>query len=212
MKPFPNLTQPEGSLYCGPYCIVACLYAFDCLPASPVTLATYNTVNKRFNGTPIGLTPDMGDDAMARRLYQVTGIVTKGENPTYIESGGYNSLAAMIYLLQQFGLQAEVVVRDKQTLAYLEQVFPVEFELIAQRGVEVTEVSSFLLANCVQISLIAYNDTLHYIANNAIGNWFDSGLPDADFDWSPITEWEASDKKRAGASWLGITINVTSPT
>ena len=51
---FPKLRQPEGSLYCGPYCITAYLESMDKLPlSSPLKLHKFDAAQVSFTGAPV---------------------------------------------------------------------------------------------------------------------------------------------------------------
>ncbi|KGY09863.1 hypothetical protein [Vibrio sinaloensis] len=211
MSLFPNMRQPEGSLYCGPYCVVACLKALNKLPlASPLELHMYDAKAVAFKGPSVEIRGSEGLKDLALDLYKVTGIITPGENPNYIEHSGYNSLGAMLYVLRQFGLECEVIIRDEQTNKYLRQVFPIEFELIEKLGV-VTKTLSLDKStpdHTMLISVISVNDSLHYILNDAQGCWFNSHLTGSSAMWDFIEKWDSTTNKREGASWLGVSIRV----
>lgn len=139
MNLFPNLRQPEGSLYCGPYCVVACLQALNRLPlASAVELRQYDVRDVAFTGPCVEVNGSLDLVELAMKLYKVTGIITPGEHPDYIDHSGYNSLGAMLYVLGQFGLKCRVIIRDDETDKYLRRVFPVEFELMSKLAVPIT--------------------------------------------------------------------------
>ncbi len=212
MNDFPSLMQPEGSLYCGPYCVVACLQAFGLLPqVLPINMNKYNHADKEFNGELVEITSKLDLDALAKEIYTITGIVTKGENPSYIEHSGFNSLASMLYVIGKLGLNTEVVISDDSKYSYLNSIFPTEFELMGKLNVPITVLNqqSTRLSDSILISVIAYPDTLHYVANNDKGEWFDSGLEEHLFHWDAIENWDTSCNKREKASWLGISIRVS---
>jgi hypothetical protein len=73
MNKFPNLMRPENSLYCGPYCVVACLHVFDLLPqVLPIKFNKYNHADKIFNGEFVDITSNLDLDALAFEIYTVT--------------------------------------------------------------------------------------------------------------------------------------------
>ncbi|MFW7525193.1 hypothetical protein ACODM8_13810 [Vibrio ostreicida] len=207
---FPNMRQPEGSLYCGPYCIVACLKGLNKLPfASPFELRKYNAKEVAFTGSSVEVSVSDELKDLALELYKVTGIITPGENPDYIEHSGYNSLGAMLYVLRQFDIECEVLIRDPQTNEYLRRVFPIEFELIKKLGIstKTLSLSKSTPDKTMLISVISVNDSLHYILNDAKGNWFDSDIAGTSAEWDFIESWHSTANKREGASWLGRGIN-----
>lgn len=208
---FPEMRQPEGSLYCGPYCIVACLKGLNKLPlTSSFELRKYNAKEVAFTGASVEVSGSDELKDFALELYKVTGILTPGENPDYIEHSGYNSLGAMLYVLGQFGIECEVLIRDAQTNKYLHRVFPTEFELIEKLGVSTKTLSldKSTPDNTLLISVISVNDSLHYILNDAQGNWFDSDIVGTSAKWDFIENWGSTANKREGASWLGVSIRV----
>jgi hypothetical protein len=213
MSIFPKLRQPEGSLYCGPYCVVACLAALGRLPfTSSIELRRYVPEEVEFAGTSIEINDSYDLTSLALELYKVTGIITPGENPDYIEHSGYNSLGAMLYVLGQFGLQCKVVIRDDETNRYLRKVFPVEFQLIEslQVPVSILDMEESTPNKTMLISVISVDDSLHYILNSAQGEWFDSGVDDVtNSKWDFIENWHSSSDKREGASWLGVSIQIS---
>ncbi|WP_104401639.1 hypothetical protein [Vibrio penaeicida] len=217
MKSFPNMQQPDGSLYCGAYCVVATLYAFDKLPfTAPPSLNRYDIQTKSFSGPKLDIVDSSNLTDLALELYKVTGILTKGTNPEYgHHSESYNSLGAMLYILQECGLKAEVVFQDQAALEAIQKNFPIEFELIETLGSPIE-----ILANdppspkastpkdSVLISVIEHSD-LHYVANNDRGEWFDSDMDNHLYHWKPIEEWKSDqEEKREGASWYGVSIRV----
>ncbi|ENK2095390.1 MULTISPECIES: hypothetical protein [Vibrio] len=211
MSVFPEMRQPEGSLYCGPYCIVACLKGLNKLPlALPFELRKYNAKEVAFTGSSTDISDSDELKDLALELYKVTGIITPGENPDYIEHSGYNSLGAMLYVLRQFGLECEVLIRDTQTNEYLRRVFPIEFELIEKLGVSTKTLSlgESTPDKTMLISVISVNDSLHYILNDAQGNWFDSDIAGTSANWDFIENWHTTTNKREGADWLGVSIRV----
>lgn len=211
MNIFPKIRQPEGSLYCGPYCVVACLYALERLPlTSSLELQKFDSKTTAFTGNSIQVNGSQGLIDLALELYKITGIITPGENPDYIEHSGYNSLGAMLYVLRQFGLKCSVVIRDDGIYKYLRQVFPTEFELIDRLDVPVNTLSEGKSTpdGTMLISVISVNGSLHYILNNALGNWFDSDISDSSAAWDFIENWESTVNKRSGASWLGVSIRI----
>lgn len=213
MSIFPKLRQPEGSLYCGPYCVVACLAALGRLPfTSSIELRRYVPEEVAFTGSSIEINDSYDLTSLALELYKVTGIITPGENPDYIEHSGYNSLGAMLYVLGQFGLQCKVVIRDDETNRYLRKVFPVEFQLMEklQVPVSILDMEESTPNKTMLISVISVDDSLHYILNSAQGEWFDSGVDDVtNSKWDFIENWHSSSDKREGASWLGISIQIS---
>ena len=212
MNNFPKMKQPEGSLYCGPYCIVACLHALNRLPlTSPLTLRQYVPKEIAFSGPSIDISESTDLKGLALALYKITGIITPGENPDYIEHSGYNSLGAMLYILRQLGLICEVIIRDVQTHDYLHRVFPTEFKLIEKLGVPTIILNSNKSTpnNTMLISVISVNNSLHYILNDAFAHWFDSHLADAVAQWDFIENWNTTTNKRFGATWLGVSIRVS---
>ncbi|WP_182019297.1 hypothetical protein [Vibrio diabolicus] len=211
MSIFPKMRQPEGSLYCGPYCIVACLKSLNKLPlTSSFDLHKYDAKEVAFTGSVIEITDSKELKDFALELYKVTGIITPGENPDYIEHSGYNSLGAMLYVLRQFGLECEVIIRDEQTNEYLRRAFPIEFELIEKLGVSTKMLSlgKSTPDKTMLISVISVNDSLHYILNDAQGYWFDSDISGSSATWDFIEDWHSTTNKREGASWLGVSIRV----
>ncbi|RZP53777.1 hypothetical protein D8T48_22270 [Vibrio vulnificus] len=211
MSVFPEMRQPEGSLYCGPYCIVACLKGLNKLPlALPFELRKYNAKEVAITGSSTDISDSDELKDLALELYKVTGIITPGENPDYIEHSGYNSLGAMLYVLRQFGLECEVLIRDTQTNEYLRRVFPIEFELIEKLGVSTKTLSlgESTPDKTMLISVISVNDSLHYILNDAQGNWFDSDIAGTSANWDFIENWHTTTNKREGADWLGVSIRV----
>ncbi len=212
MKTFSNMKQPEGSLYCGPYCMVACLESIGKLPLkSPVELKQYDSIQKDFCGSSVVVGYKQHPTDLAIELYKVTGIITPGENPRYIEHSGYNSLGAMLYVLEQFGMGCEVVIRDRSTYQYLTSVFSVEFELIEKLGIPIAilDQNPSTLDSTMLISVISVNESLHYIANNAQGQWFDSHFEESVAYWDFIENWSVSKNKREGAIWLGVSIRIS---
>lgn len=213
MSIFPKLRQPEGSLYCGPYCVVACLVALGRLPfTSSIELRRYVPEEVAFTGSSIEINDSYDLTSLALELYKVTGIITPGENPDYIEHSGYNSLGAMLYVLGQFGLQCEVVIRDDETNRYLRKVFPVEFQLMEklQVPVSILDMEESTPNKTMLISVILVDDSLHYILNSAQGEWFDSGVDAVtNSKWDFIENWHSSSDKREGASWLGVSIQIS---
>lgn len=208
---FPNLRQPEGSLYCGPYCITAYLKSMDKLPlSSPLKLHKFDAAQVSFTGAPVEVNGLEELKDFAFELYKVTGIITPGEYPDYIEHSGYNSLGAMLYVLRQFGIECEVLIRDAQTDEYLRRVFPIEFELIEKLGVstKILSLGKSTPNNTMLISVIRVNGSLHYVLNDAKGNWFDSGITGTRAEWDSIESWQIAANKREGAVWLGISIRV----
>ncbi|KXF81939.1 hypothetical protein [Enterovibrio coralii] len=216
MRVFPDLKQPDGSLYCGPFCLAAMLTVLNRLPIeSAVTVKRYNGDHKEFCGEDVPLFYASGDlSGFGKQIYKLTGIITPGEYPDYIEHSGYNSLAAMVHVMTQFGLQAEVIIRDEQTKGYLETVFPVEFELLNDISVPVSLLNGERSTpeGCYLISVIAVNGSLHYILNTANAEWFDSHLAVDDTSWDFIEKWDGSGTGRDGASWVGISLRVFLPT
>ncbi|MCK6263954.1 hypothetical protein KP803_11800 [Vibrio sp. ZSDE26] len=211
MSIFPKMRQPEGSLYCGAYCIVACLKSLNKLPlTSSFELHKYDAKEVAFTGSAIEISDSKELKDFALELYKVTGIITPGENPDYIEHSGYNSLGAMLYVLRQFGLECEVIIRDEQTNEYLRRAFPIEFELIEKLGVSTKMLSlgKSTPDKTMLISVISVNDSLHYILNDAQGYWFDSDIAGTSAEWDFIENWHSTANKREGASWLGVSIRV----
>lgn len=211
MNLFPNLRQPEGSLYCGPYCVVACLQALNRLPlTSAVELRQYDVKDVAFTGTCVEVNGSLDLAELAMKLYKVTGIITPGEHPDYIDHSGYNSLGAMLYVLGQFGLKCRVIIRDEDTHEYLRRVFPVEFDLMAKLAVPITTLSTgqSTPANTMLMSVISVNDSLHYVLNNDHGEWFDSDIVGTHAAWDFIEHWDSTTNKREGASWLGVSIQI----
>ncbi|MEZ9232280.1 hypothetical protein AB4259_14480 [Vibrio amylolyticus] len=211
MSTFPNIRQEEGSLHCGPYCVVACLQALNKLPLRhSIELRKLKLSELGFKGPFISLNESYDFTRLALDLYKVTGIITPGEKPDYIEHSGYNSIAAMIYVLSQFGLKSEVVIRDEQTREYLEMVFPTEFKLIEKLAVPIEILGQNIStpSKTMLISVISINESLHYIANNALGEWFDSDIEEAEPKWECIEKWHLTRNKREGATWLGVSIRV----
>ncbi len=211
MSLFPNMRQPEGSLFCGPYCIVACLKRLNKLPLlSPFELRKYDATEVAFTGASVEISGSEKLKDLALEIYKVTGIITPGENPDYIEHSGYNSLGAMLYVLSQFGIECEVLIRDAQTNEYLRRVFPIEFELIEKLGVSTKTLSlgKSTPDKTMLISVISVNDSLHYILNDAQGNWFDSDIEGTSAAWDFIENWHSTANKREGAFWLGVSIRI----
>ncbi|MFH4735403.1 hypothetical protein [Vibrio diabolicus] len=197
--------------YCAPYCIVACLKSLNKLPlTSSLDLHKYDAKEVAFTGSAIEITDSKELKDFALELYKVTGIITPGENPDYIEHSGYNSLGAMLYVLRQFGLECEVIIRDEQTNEYLRRDFPIEFELIEKLGVSTKMLSlgKSTPDKTMLISVISVNDSLHYILNDAQGYWFDSDISGSSATWDFIEDWHSTANKREGASWLGVSIRV----
>lgn len=213
MSIFPKLRQPEGSLYCGPYCVVACLAALGRLPfTSSIELRRYVPEEVAFTGSSIEINDSYDLTSLALELYKVTGIIKPGENPDYIEHLGYNSLGAMLYVLGQFGLQCKVVIRDDETNQYLRKVFPVEFQLMEklQVPVSILDMEESTPNKTMLISVISVEDSLHYILNSAQGEWFDSGVDGVtNSKWAFIENWHSSNDKREGASWLGVSVQIS---
>ncbi|CCN72910.1 hypothetical protein [Vibrio nigripulchritudo] len=211
MKAFPNIKQPKGSLYCGPYCTAACLHAFELLPLkSPKKLSRYAHAEKAFNGESIELTEELGLEAIALEFYKVVGIVTKGENPTYIEHSGYSSLAAMLYVLGEFDLNTELVVSNSARLSYLKSVYPTEFELIDKLNVPICILDDEPSTpnGTILISLILDPGSPHYIINNSRGEWLDTNIEENSPSWDFIEKWGETDKKYKDSTWVGISIRV----
>ncbi|KJY73703.1 hypothetical protein [Vibrio nigripulchritudo] len=211
MNSLPSMQQPEGSLYCGAYCLVATLYAFNKLPFhSPLTLSRYNRVDKSFSNTSIKIEDSSNLTELAMDFYQVTGILEEGFNPEYIDEAGYNSLGAMLYILKECGLKTEVLFKDPDTHVQIQSAFPTEIELVNKLEVPISYLNSDSSTpdNGVLISVISYPN-LHYVVNNSSGEWFDSDLEEPLFHWDQIERWDSSDNKRENASWLGISVRVT---
>ncbi|MEE3878081.1 MULTISPECIES: hypothetical protein [Vibrio] len=165
-----------------------------------------------FTGSSIEINDSYDLTSLALELYKVTGIITPGENPDYIKHSGYNSLGAMLYVLGQFGLQCKVVIRDDETNRYLRKVFPVEFQLMEnlQVPVSILDMEESTPNKTMLISVISVEDSLHYILNSAQGEWFDSGVDGVtNSKWAFIENWQSSNDKREGASWLGISIQIS---
>ncbi|MGF1758833.1 hypothetical protein L4D76_12995 [Photobacterium sagamiensis] len=214
MNNFPNLRKPEGSLYCGPYCVVACLYSFGILDkVLPAELNRYDPVTKTFDGRSVSVLSNHNLDQLAITIYEITGILTRGVNPKYIEHSGNNSISAMVYILNKFGLKTELIIKDKATYSELYQAFPSEFELMdtMETSVTILNKNSAALPNSILISIIGYPNTTHYVASNEQLEWFDPELDGNTFDWDAIELWDVSAKKRQSAYWLGVSIRVTNP-
>ena len=212
MISFPQLKQPEGSLYCGGYCVVACLQAFDLLPlTSPILLNRFDRSSKRFVGTEVAVTDKKDLDAMAIDIYAITGILSEDGAPPYVENSGSNSLAATIYVLNKFGLKTEVVISNELALSSLKAFVPAEFELFEQLGAPVVVLNGepATFPNSALISVIALPKLLHYVVNNDRGEWFDPQIGVYCESWDPITEWDTDCRKRENANWLGISIRVS---
>ncbi|OLQ80546.1 hypothetical protein BIT28_15850 [Photobacterium proteolyticum] len=212
MNKFPNLRQPKGSAYCGPYCIVACLYALKLLPHVLLTeINKYNFKEKNFNGELVDLTSAYNLNELALKIYSVTGILSEGKDPAYIDGSGSNSLAAVLYVLNKLGLKTEVVIADSTHYTYLQTLFPFEFELLNQLKAPITVLNDqpAMLGGQLLISVIAFPDSLHFVANNDKGEWFDSELNDHQLNWDAIEQWDTSSNKREKATWLGISIRVS---
>lgn len=100
MSIFPKMRQPENSLYCAPYCIVACLQTLEKLPLNTsIELRKYEPKVKAFTGSSMIISSSNNLSNLALELYKITGIITPGEHPEYIDHSGYNSLGAMLYVL-----------------------------------------------------------------------------------------------------------------
>ncbi|MEI8598958.1 hypothetical protein P4S64_19230 [Vibrio sp. M60_M31a] len=118
----------------------------------------------------------------------------------------------MLYVLGQFGLQCKVVIRDDETNRYLRKVFPVEFQLMEklQVPVSILDMEESTPNKTMLISVVSVDDSLHYILNSAQGEWFDSGVDDVtNSKWDFIENWHSSSDKREGASWLGVSIQIS---
>lgn len=63
-------------------------------------------------------------------------------------------------------------------------------------------------SNTMLMSVISVNDSLHYILNNAQGEWFDSDIEGSHAKWDFIEKWNDTSNKREGAFWLGVSIRV----
>ena len=212
MNSFPKMRQPEGSLVCGPYCLVACLQAFELLPlTSSIELNKYNNFDKTFNGGLVTLNLDHDFLELALELYKITGIITPGHNPDYIEHSGYNSLGAMLYVLGKFGLNCEVVINNNKTLMELNNVFPIEFELIESLKTPICILGEqeSTPSGTVLISVLSANDSLHYVINNSIGEWLDTDIENGNTHWDFIERWRTSNNKRSDATWIGVSIRVS---
>ncbi|GAK82698.1 hypothetical protein JCM19238_241 [Vibrio ponticus] len=212
MLAFPNIKQPQGSLYCGPYCTVACLYAFEQLPLKQAKLLQrYNRTEKAFNGGVVTISENLDLEEAALEIYKIIGIVTKGENPSYIEHSGYNSLAAMLYVFGEFGLKRELVVRDSQTLSYLRRAYPTELELVDKLDVPICILDNQPSTpdGTILIPLIMDPDSPHYIINNSRREWLDTNIEEISPDWDFIEKWQESDKKYKNSTWVGVAIRVS---
>ncbi|WP_245649878.1 hypothetical protein [Vibrio nereis] len=211
MNVFPEIKQPEGSLYCGPYCVVACLHALGKLPLNkPVEFRRYSPAEREFSGSLVCVDSKYDNIELALELYKITGIITPGENPEYIDDSGYNSLAAMLYVLGLFELKCEVVTRDHETYEYLTSVFPTEFKLFETLGIPVRVLGQnpSTPTGTLLISVISVNNSLHYVLNNDQREWFDSHHDASPEGWGFIENWHKSANKREGATWLGVSIRV----
>ncbi|GLQ74275.1 hypothetical protein [Vibrio penaeicida] len=210
MNSFPSMQQPDGSPFCGAYCVVATLYAFDKLPfTAPLSLNRYDAQQKSFTGPKLDIVDSSNLVELALEFYKVTGILTPGPNPSYVDGAGNNSLGAMLSILNQCDLKTEVVFKNEETLDQIRSVFPIEIELIEKLGVPISllDNNDSTPSDSVLISVIAYPE-LHYVVNNHQGEWFDSDLEAHLFHWDKIESWDESNNKREGASWLGVSIQV----
>ena len=211
MKAFPNMKQPEGSLYCGPYCTAACLHAFELLPLKhPKIINRYTHEEKAFNGEAIELSDKLSLEEMALEFYKVVGIVTKGENPTYIEHSGYSSLAAILYVLGEFDLNTELVISSSENLSYFKSVYPTEFELINKLNVPICILDDVVSSpnETILISLILDPVSPHYIINNSRGEWLDTNIEEVSPKWDFIEKWSDTDNKYKNSTWVGISIRI----
>jgi hypothetical protein len=212
MNSFPKMRQPEGSLVCGPYCLVACLQALELLPLeSPIELNKYSKQGKKFNGDVVTLSHKHNLLDLASELYKITGIITPGQNPDYIEHSGYNSLGAMLYVLGKLSLNSEVVIKNNKALKELNSAFPIEFELIKALNIPICILNEQESTpnGTLLMSVISANDSLHYVINNSLGEWLDTDIENGNTNWDFIEKWNSTNNKRDDATWVGVSIRVS---
>ncbi|WP_084659662.1 hypothetical protein [Vibrio sonorensis] len=189
---------------------------FDKYQSSSIRLQGLNLDSMTFAGETLALdslTPTLDN---AYKLHDLTGILTPGAKPIYKKGGNYNSLAVMVYLLRQIGLNCRVVAQSQDTLQFLHDTFPVECQLLEELNAYPELLSSQELNdgnitpdNGLLITLIGYDNTTHYVVNNKQGLWFESLLPEDYYPWDSIEKWHESSNKREGAYWTGVSIQVT---
>ncbi|MEZ8009699.1 MULTISPECIES: hypothetical protein [Vibrio] len=197
---------------CGPYCLVACFHALELLPLeSPIELHKFNKLGKKFNGDVVTLDHNHSLLDLASELYSITGIITTGKTPDYIEHSGYNSLGAMLYVIEKVGLNSEVIIENNQILIDLNEEFPIEFELIKDLKVpiRILDEQESTLNETILISVLSVNGSLHYVINNSSGEWLDTDIENGNTNWDFIEKWNSTSNKREGADWVGVSIRVS---
>ncbi|CAH0533831.1 hypothetical protein VST7929_01706 [Vibrio stylophorae] len=210
MHPFPNIHLPNQAILCGPSCIVACLDSFNLRQHSqPRLLRRFSMQSMTFTGELIRLDTSQTLTSLLAQLYQVTGILSEGDYVEFVPEHGFNSLAAMHHVLSQFGFETEMVFRDPSTRAYMTEAFRSEATLMKDLGVPAVYYSpQWRQKESILIAVIAYERTIHLVACNHRGEWFDSDLPEHIYYWDDIEHWQQSQNKRGKAQWMGIAMRV----
>lgn len=211
MNKFPKLKQPEGSILCGAYCVVASLSAFGSIPLTECKkLRKFDISSMSFSGEAVLLKPNDSLSDLVNKVYQVTGIVSENSPGQFTSESGLNSVVAMAYVLEEFGLKTDLIVRDKWVSDALSHQNSQELLLLESLNIPVVILAESPLVdkNSVLISSVIADFGSHYVATNSDGMWFDSAKGLNTAPWGCITEWNMTHKAKFGYEWFGVALRI----
>ncbi|MCG7499759.1 hypothetical protein MHO82_23105 [Vibrio sp. Of7-15] len=211
MNKFPKLQQPEGSILCGAYCVVASLSALGIIPFSETKrLKKFDIASMSFCGETVQFNPHDSLYDLVNKVYQVTGIINEDNPSQFISESGLNSVVAMAYVLEEFGLKTDLIVRDEWTYGSLSHQNSHELALLESLSIPVviSDEPSLVESNHVLIVSVVADFGSHYVATSSNKVWFDSAKGVNTAFWGCITEWTATQKSRVGYDWFGVALRV----
>ncbi|MGR5130601.1 hypothetical protein [Photobacterium swingsii] len=211
LNKFPKLKQPEGSILCGAYCVVASLSALGIIPfAEPKILRKFDISSMSFCGEAVQFDPDDSLYDLVNKVYQVTGIIDEDNPGQFISELGLNSVVAMAYVLEEFGLKTDLIVRDEWTYGALSHQNSHELLLLESLNIPVVISGEppLVAHNSVLIPSVIAEFGSHYVATSSNKAWFDSAKGVNTSSWGCITEWNDTHKARFGYEWFGVALRV----
>jgi len=204
MKVFPNIVQPKNSNMCGAYSLVAGLDYLGCLSDKrSVFLNKLDLSSKKFTGEFVELKYQKDLNEKAQLVYLVTGIIPE-EDPSIFRytNNGLNSIIAMAYVAQKFGLSSSIVIKDADTFSGLSECYPQELELANSYGFTPLIGSEHLTIRDNEVllpTIVQPDGAKHSIALDYNNCLFDPATGKT-CTVKPLTEWP---------NWLGVALKLT---
>ncbi|WCE31125.1 hypothetical protein [Vibrio sp. SCSIO 43137] len=200
MYQYPKIMQPSGSNMCGAYSLVGALSILGCFDSfEPVVLKRLDLRSLTFTAKSIRIQKEQSLDTIAKLVYEVTGIIPETEQHTFANvSNGLNSIVAMAYVANEFGLLTSVIVKDMDTYQTLSQVYPQELELAKAQNLKIEVGLNNQDSSTVLLPTIVHSTgEKHSVALSKQG-LFDP-VDGSVNQVAPISVW---------ADWLGVALKI----